>query len=328
MSNHESIFEGPIFVVGMPRSGTKLLRTLLKNHSAISIPSRESNVLPYFHQKFKTYGNIEDITNFTRFYNDFSQTSFFRNMSSKRGFHIEKHEWHKLIKNWDFPGAIEAYYRHFMEFENRRIWGDKSPGYHKHIQLLKGMFPSARFIHIIRDVRDYCISINKAWNKNIYRASQRWVDDIQLARNQAKSIDPSCYLEVRYEDLLKDTSTVLHSMCAFLQIPYEENMQNLIKPSENLGETKGQAKVVSTNYDKWKKYYSQKQLQKIERIAYVLLEDLGYETVTDGSNIGRVSKFKMTIYRIWDFVNYSISEVKLKGFQELRTIFKSLKFKI
>ena len=35
-------FRGPLFIIGMPRSGTKLLRGLLNGHSRVAIPSCET----------------------------------------------------------------------------------------------------------------------------------------------------------------------------------------------------------------------------------------------------------------------------------------------
>ena len=40
-------WEGPLFIVGMPRSGTKLLRGLLNQHPRIRIPDFETEFAPF-----------------------------------------------------------------------------------------------------------------------------------------------------------------------------------------------------------------------------------------------------------------------------------------
>ncbi|MFS8609502.1 MAG: sulfotransferase, partial [Gammaproteobacteria bacterium] len=40
-------WEGPLFVIGMPRSGTKLLRNLLDRHPRIRILPWETDFLPF-----------------------------------------------------------------------------------------------------------------------------------------------------------------------------------------------------------------------------------------------------------------------------------------
>ena len=45
-----------LFVIGMPRSGTKLLRDILNRHPDVAIFPVESHFLPYFHARFRTTG--------------------------------------------------------------------------------------------------------------------------------------------------------------------------------------------------------------------------------------------------------------------------------
>src|SRR5262245_12693694 len=45
--SHEMSWEGPMFIVGMPRSGTKLLRGLLDQHPRIRILQTETEFLPF-----------------------------------------------------------------------------------------------------------------------------------------------------------------------------------------------------------------------------------------------------------------------------------------
>ena len=84
------------------------------------------------------------------------------------------------------------------------IWGDKTPNYLLYLPLLKTLFPKAKFVHIIRDVRDYCLSINAAWQKNPYRAAQRWHDSIKKCRKDGKTLPQGDYMEINYEALIDD----------------------------------------------------------------------------------------------------------------------------
>ncbi|MDP1558114.1 MAG: sulfotransferase [Nitrosomonas sp.] len=70
-----------------------------------------------------------------------------------------------------FAGVIQAIFNELASREGQQRWGEKSPMNLQHITALAKVFPNAQFIHIIRDVRDYCLSINKAWGKDMPRAA-------------------------------------------------------------------------------------------------------------------------------------------------------------
>lgn len=316
-------FTGPIFVVGMPRSGTKLLRTLLNNHSEIGITVNESGYLPYFYRNFSRYEPIQQRENFSRFYKDFSATTFFQRLMEEHPF-IDEDQWYQAVEIWTYPGVIEGFYRHYARSVNKKIWGDKTPSYMMEMPLLKSLFPSAKFIHIIRDVRDYCLSINKAWNKNILRASQRWNDAINRSRRDAQKLPPGDYLEVRFEELLSAPERVLPGICRFLGVSYEEDMVRLEKPSENLGDAKGSTQIVTDNYGKWKQRMKPSKIAKIERICHPLLSELGYPTDHYETSM-RLNKTSLMWYKLLDGINFLMFEIKTNKYQGVVNFINSRK---
>ena len=54
------------------------------------------------------------------------------------------------------------------------ICGDKTPGYLKHMVLLKRIFPRGKFVHIIRDTRDDALSVRKAYWSRVSRSRATW----------------------------------------------------------------------------------------------------------------------------------------------------------
>mgnify|MGYP000529984615 CR=1 FL=1 len=57
-------FKGPLFIVGMPRSGTKLLRDLLNQHPKIHIAEIETHFLPFWFSQWKEFGDLSEKENF------------------------------------------------------------------------------------------------------------------------------------------------------------------------------------------------------------------------------------------------------------------------
>src|SRR4051794_28172751 len=94
-------FQGPIFVVGMPRSGTKLLRDLLNQHSRISIPEVETHFLPLFIKKYGKDFNFNSDRK-EELFNDFYKTPFFY-LITKLGYKLNDafEEMKKQVNSWE-----------------------------------------------------------------------------------------------------------------------------------------------------------------------------------------------------------------------------------
>jgi len=305
-------FTGPLFLIGMPRSGTKLLRSLLNQHPDIGIPDVETEFLPYWVRNWSRYGDLSSPSNFGRFYQTMLRLPYFTYMG-EQGTAIKKEVWFELCESYTPAGVFESLVRHNAKVDRgtKRIWGDKSPSYIHHLPLLKEVFPKARFIHIIRDVRDYCLSINKAWGKNMLRAAQRWTDSLQKVRADSKRFSKD-YYEVKYESLLEEPEIILPGICVFLDLKFDRKMLRLSQPSENLGDAKGRKEIVRDNKNKYLEVMKPSLRKRIEAISEPMLRSCGYH-LDDTYQQFRVSTAKMLCYQTIDGLSLIRSEMKTRG---------------
>ena len=116
-------FTGPIFLVGMPRSGTKLLRALLNAHPDIHIPLNETEFLPTWERRWASFGDLADHRRFVDFYAQVTQT-FYLPIAAVHGAPICS--WYCAcngdFSNYRFRDLNAARFR----AGERGIWGDKS----------------------------------------------------------------------------------------------------------------------------------------------------------------------------------------------------------
>lgn len=291
-------FNGPVFLSGMPRSGTKLLRDLLNNHSRVAIPENESLFLPKAIRRFGS-GPAFNPSELTSFWTYFSSTKFFGNqvergleMDRSKIYEEEPSDWEALIGRlflYCSPKPITA----------DIIWGDKTPGYVLHIDLLMKAFPNARFVHIVRDPRDYACSVRNAWGRSIYRAAERWGITMRSVR-QCKAITERNYLEVKYEELIQSPEVVLERICKFLEIGYESGMDNLKRQTENLGDAKGETRILAGNTGKFISKLSKAELYKVESIVLTEMINYGYQPVSDSVVQTTLSSSQHKYYRVVD----------------------------
>lgn len=264
-----------LFVIGMPRSGTKLLRDILNRHPDVSIFPVESHFLPYFHARFPDYGDIRERSNFDRFYRDLQQTNFLRSLA-ERNIRFPADEWFGRLQGSSFGEAISALFALYADRTGSRIVGDKTPAYITETGRILDLLPEALFVHIMRDPRDYVVSMRNAWNQNAIRAAQRWKDSIRAMRSQMARRNLEI-VEIRYEDLVSRPAATVSLVCDYLGISFEDSMLTLDKPSENIGDARGALGVVGGNFGKWRQSLRPREIHGIESIAGVMMQELGYE---------------------------------------------------
>lgn len=306
-------WEGPLFIVAMPRSGTKLLRTLLNQHARIRIPDAETEFLPYLARWVQENGCPSDEREFQRMFASLKHSTYFRyRRSSHPPFTWQ--QWRNACGAGFGVGELfESLVRAEMGVTagDGIIWGDKSPAYVRHIGLLREHFPSARIVHIVRDVRDYCVSIRKAWGKDIRRAAYRWGFDVLEAHRQCAAAPGKC-LEIRYEDLIAAPQENMRRVCDFLGIEFDAGLTRLQRPVENLGDATGRAEIVGDNARKFTSALSARELLAVESLAWEAMQTVGYvpEHATEQRHLGALS---LELRRLADGVRLAIRDVGERG---------------
>ena len=209
---------GPLFVVGMWRSGTSLLYALLNQHSQISLMYEAE--LPVLKPLFMLRGGKSDWTKRWNFWN-----------SALDRHQISDDEVPDSVK--DLPSAVRAIYGQYAVRKGATIWGGKSPNYYDSLDRLAEAFPQAQFIVIWRDPADICRSILRAAEKDTWFSKrgithralfglERMKQDCDRLVSSGVSVH-----QINYEDLIYHPADLMQGICRFLAIPFDERMTSL-----------------------------------------------------------------------------------------------------
>jgi hypothetical protein len=280
------------FIVGVPRSGTTLLRLMLDAHPQIAIPS-ETHFITDVARAFRDERmNPESLTELLVAHNRWGD------------FHLDADELRarfEQIKPLNAADAVRAFYRLYSEKQGKPRWGDKTPGYVKKLRVIGRLFPEARLIHIIRDGRDVALSvIAMNWGpSDVTRAAQLWDRRIRDAREVGATLPH--YVEIRYEDLVEDTEPVLRQACKYIELDYnpvmldyhrraadrlKEKARDLSKPGRvriQPASARMASHALATRppqtdrLARWRTEMSAEDVATYEGIAGELLADLGYD---------------------------------------------------
>ena len=280
------------FIVGVPRSGTTLLRLMLDAHPELAIPP-ETHFIAEFIQWGAARISAECFGQFV--------------VQSERweDFHLSAPEFLdalKALQPFTRSAGLRCFYRLYARRFNKTRWGDKTPFYCLRMRAIQALLPEAHFVHIIRDGRDAFLSENRTWwaegNLDIGVHAKFWKDTIAATRRNARFCNH--FLELRYEDLLREPSRTLKKVCEFLKLPYRPEMLryhdsaparlrelgDLFEPDGTVVATKAERRKIHKLAHRppdpsragcWRKEMSRAAQTTYASVAGKMLQDLGYE---------------------------------------------------
>ena len=207
----------PVFVVGVFRSGTSLLYSLLNQHPQIAL-MYECDVWDF-----------PGVAGRQRFAGNWLERQEFYNQVLSR---------HRLTFGGKLNGLEEIrtpedLYRCHRESKDALLCGEKSPAYALRLAQLSRQYPQGSFILIWRDPVEVYRSILRAGLKTPFFRRPGMLH--RLIFHQEKMIREASRLQragarihhIRYDDLVDQTSATCRATCEFLGVPFQAEMLQL-----------------------------------------------------------------------------------------------------
>lgn len=207
--------DGPLFVVGMWRSGTSLFYALLNQHPQIALLYEGD--LPLLWPLFLG----------RRAKSDWPERWEFWNSAITR----HRLDLHRLPRN--VSGLRQACEIAWKQHAGLAIGGCKSPNYFDRLPGLAARFPNARFIVIWRNPVEICRSIVCASKGDSFFARRGMILRTLCGSHELKAgVDILRAMgvpvhEVQYETLVSDPGPVMAGVCGFLELPIHAEMTTL-----------------------------------------------------------------------------------------------------
>lgn len=194
--------ELPVFVAGMPRSGTSLIDQIIDAHPSAAGVGELSTIESFAMELSRAYDpDLEPPLCFGRF--------------TDKAFTRVAERYVREVAAQSPPGA-------------QRIV-NKALGNNKLVGLIARLFPRTRIIHAVRDPRDVAVScymggFNNAlhpWTTRFEWIASAWEQSRRMMDHWKASLDVPI-LEVRYEELVRDPEAQFPRLIEFLGLDWDD----------------------------------------------------------------------------------------------------------
>jgi len=272
--------DSPVFIVGMPRSGTTLMRSLFNEHPNLAI-APETHYLTQWVGKYKSVWAC---------WRDYARSERFSYLG------IDSAAVDERIKNearLSYRKVFDAILKEYGHSQGKPRLGEKTPGHYEHISTLFDWYPKCRVIWMVRDPRAVCASYLKVpWSKyGVLASARRWRSAMLELFNWKHDYR---VLSVRFENLVKDTQKVLYEIYTFLdEPPIDDFIQNRYRSAIYVNVKNGWERyhlknasgpVSSKPITKWHEELTDYQVWVIEQVGGALMRDHGYSKYIIGAN--------------------------------------------
>ena len=225
--------ETPIFILGMPRSGTTLVEQIISSHPEVH-GGGELSILDQLVKK-----------NF-----------FAKGILSKK-------KLNSIDKNILHTAANEYIYK-LKKLSNKKKITDKLPINFKWIGFIKLMFPNAKVILCKRNPKDTCLSIyknyftnldlNYAYNlNNLVNFHNLYLDLV----NFWKILLPKFIIEIEYEKLIDNQKNEIKKIINDCDLKWSNKcleFYNNSRPINTASDIQARSKIYKSSVNTWKKY--------------------------------------------------------------------------
>lgn len=266
-----------IAIVGVGRSGTSLLMSMLNAHPEVAFPPEFHFINQHLARKPKAtleeaVARLQADARFARLEMDLDEV--IRPFTNRQ-------------QLFSMPALYRQILQQYAARQNVSIIGDKAPKYVEFLPVIHQIFPDAKILHLIRDPRDVYLSRTKAaWSANrpdilqylAYRAQY------SLGRTHGPILFGKNYLEIQYESLLTEPELTLRRVAQHLQIPFLSQMlafaqsaQELVAPDERAWKKETFGPLLTNNMNKWQRELTPGQTARIEAACAPVFADGRYQ---------------------------------------------------
>jgi hypothetical protein len=173
------------------------------------------------------------------------------------------------------------------------------------IPQINQIFPTAQFIHVIRDGRDSALSAQQKWGSqrwymDNYYLLKNWQRHVQAGLQAGRDLDASRYFEISYETLVQYPHETIEQVCEFLGEDFHPDLLDHTKLAQAVigpdGHTEVRQPINTNSVGRWQQEMTVFDRKMANRLIGETLEAMGY-TLADVSPLTNGERLKL--FLLW-----------------------------
>lgn len=268
------------FLVGCPRSGTTLLQQMLDAHPAIAVAPETHFIRRFWlHRARYPMDTIEEIRLLVDAIIALPEFSEMR---------LDPHHYRSdAIQLRDHSSLLRLLLSQFAIRQGKQIVGEKTPNHLLYMEILKELFPDARFVHLVRDPRAVVNSWRTVpWSRGSPRRdAEVWQRYESTARKQYRQLGDAI-ITIYYEDLLTNPRAVLSEVCGHLGVAFTPTMLDYHAQTSTINVVREPWKKRATepldvsSHGRWRIEMPMKTIREVETVVWKEMTRHGYKAIS------------------------------------------------
>ncbi|MGH8558954.1 MAG: sulfotransferase family protein [Methylococcales bacterium] len=242
----------PFFIVGCVRSGTTLLRNILRRHPNLECPEET-----FFFRWGDPFASVR--------YDQQTQIAVLKKHRAIDG--ISGEEFRSLYDSATTRRALaDRYGEFYLKKRNNSMarWFDKSPQNVYGMLLISALYPGVKFIHIHRSPLNVVASLleGKVMLPHTLKGGVNYWNEAMQIINKFKEAWPEQVFELSYEELTTDLEANINELLSFLD--------------EDVSAIKLTTDMVHLEQNKYLKYLQKEDVEYIRQHCRLFMTRYGY----------------------------------------------------
>jgi len=192
---------GAVFIIGMPRSGTTLVETIVGSHPAVAMGGEMRFLQDYLTQQTLKSADFDGMATWLHNASDTTLGKLAR-------------RWHEVLRTTAGEHALVT---------------DKLPENFRNVGLILACLPDARIIYVHRDPRDNCVSCYATafarghnYSYSLQALGHYYQLHTKMIEHWETILSSDKILDLEYESLITEPETQIRRLIDYLDLPWDE----------------------------------------------------------------------------------------------------------